>query len=90
LPFVVIARAALSARGNPETDKAFAVAVSENAVAVFHFPSPLAGEDGLQSKHGEGSPFLKCLLPFSYFAVAVRRGSAVIARALCRPWQSRN
>jgi hypothetical protein len=37
---VVIARAALSARGNPETDKAFVVV----------FPSPLAGEGVSQSE----------------------------------------
>jgi hypothetical protein len=60
-------------------------AESLNAVCRFPLiPSPLAGEDGLQSKHGEGSLFLKMLLPFSSLSWSV------IARARCRPWQSRN
>jgi hypothetical protein len=37
----VIARAALSARGNPETDKAFVVVV---------VPSPLAGEGRVRGR----------------------------------------
>jgi hypothetical protein len=35
------------------------VAVVVVVVVVVVVPSPLAGEDGLRSKHGEGSPFLK-------------------------------
>jgi hypothetical protein len=78
--FAVIARGALSPRGNPET----------NIVFVVVFPSPLAGEENLQSKFGEGSLFL--IMPFAvfHFAVAVAVYFAVSARAPCRPWQSRN
>jgi hypothetical protein len=81
------------ARGNPETDIVFCVVVrlslcvseatraqSLNAVYLFVvvFPSPLAGEDGLRSKHGEGSQFLFTafyLLPLPWFWVVIARGS---------------
>jgi hypothetical protein len=54
------------------------------AVAVV-FPSPLAGEDGLRSKHGEGSPFLfnavfLLLLPWFLVVIARAPPNGTVAR----------